>query len=102
MSNKINTLLTPSFTYCNISNPGPLKRGRGRNELFSSVNLSMVVKIAGHRESFGTYYTHIGLFSSVLSNVNFYLIRSRESLVTLGAGKRFLPGVNSHVSPQMC
>ena len=39
--------------------------------------------------------------SCVCPLVNLQVTRHSESPVTLGAGIRFLPGVNSHVNPQV-
>ena len=41
-----------------------------------------------------------GLVSRVCPRVTLQVTRLRGGLVTLGAGIRLLPGVDSHVSPQ--
>ena len=86
----------------------------------------MFVKTVGMREGFVTNRTHKGLVPCVFSTVyaqvtgmgeglvtggagkgliacvTLQVTRVRESLATMGAGIWFCPGVNSHVSPQVC
>ena len=60
----------------------------------------MIVKTAGIRECFVTYWTHIRRFSCVSSDMNHQLIRQRGSLVTVGAGVMLLPHVSFYMVPK--
>ena len=76
-------------------------RGWIRVWLFSSMNLSMFVKIASIREGLVTHQTHKGPFSCVFSDMNHQLLRPMKSLVTLGARVLLLPYVSFYMCPQV-
>ena len=67
----------------------------------SCVDPPVFVQATGQGEWLVTGGAGEGLVSRVCPLVTLQIIRLRESLVTLGAGIRFLPSVDSYVSPQV-
>ena len=66
----------------------------------SCVDPPVFVQATGQGEWLVTGGAGEGLVSRVRPLVTLQVTILRGSLVTLGAGIRFLPGVDSHVSPQ--
>ena len=65
------------------------------------MGFTVLVEVTGPRERLVTGGAGEGLISCVCPLVTLQIPRLDESLATLGTGIRFLPGMNSHVPPQV-